>query len=228
LKNIELFFLPPNTTAKTQPMDQGVIQNLKLFYRQQLALRRLIAHERGEVFNINLYHSMVMLRESWRKVRPETIMNGFKKAGFDIYVPASDVPENEEAEYFERVLDSLRPVLQLPVTTSVEAFVSFDDNVQSSGEIDDNDIVRQCSLNSGIRRPSADDSKEYGPEEADFPTASASDAIRATEILNRYFDSTGTSEFTTFLQKMTLRIEKDKFRSLRQKNIPDFFTRSSR
>ena len=228
LKNIDLFFLPPNTTAKTQPMDQGVIQNLKLFYRQQLALRRLIAHERGEVFNINLYHSMVMLRESWRKVRPETIMNGFKKAGFDIHVPASDVPENEEAEYFERVLDSLRPVLQLPVTTSVEAFVSFDDNVQSSGEIDDNDIVRQCSLNSGIRRPSADDSKEYGPEEADFPTASASDAIRATEILNRYFDSTGTSEFTTFLQKMTLRIEKDKFRSLRQKNIPDFFTRSSR
>lgn len=201
---------------------------MKLFYRQQLALRRLIAHERGEVFNINLYHSMVMLRDSWRKVRPETIMNGFKKAGFDIHVPASDVPENEEAEDFERVLDSLRPVLQLPVTTSVEAFVSFDDNVQSSGEIDDNDIVRQCSLNSGIRRPSADDSKEYGPEEADFPTVSASDAIRATEILNRYFDSTGTSEFTTFLQKMTLRIEKDKFRSLRQKNIPDFFTRSSR
>ena len=32
LKSIELVFLPPNTTSKTQPMDQGVIRSLKAKY----------------------------------------------------------------------------------------------------------------------------------------------------------------------------------------------------
>ena len=33
LKAIELVFSPPNTSSKTQPMNQGVIRALKAFYR---------------------------------------------------------------------------------------------------------------------------------------------------------------------------------------------------
>lgn len=36
LSNINLVFLPPNTTSKTQPIDQGVIQPLKMNYRRLL------------------------------------------------------------------------------------------------------------------------------------------------------------------------------------------------
>ena len=36
LKNIWLEFLPANTTSLIQPMDQGVIKNLKTFYRKEL------------------------------------------------------------------------------------------------------------------------------------------------------------------------------------------------
>ena len=35
LKGIKLYFLPPNTTSKTQPMDQGVIRSLKAKYRKK-------------------------------------------------------------------------------------------------------------------------------------------------------------------------------------------------
>ena len=42
LPSIELIFLPPNTTSRTQPMDQGVIRALKAKYRS-LAVRKLIA-----------------------------------------------------------------------------------------------------------------------------------------------------------------------------------------
>lgn len=34
--NIKLLFLPPNTTSKLQPMDAGIIQNVKLVYRKLL------------------------------------------------------------------------------------------------------------------------------------------------------------------------------------------------
>lgn len=36
LKSITLNFLPPNTTSLLQPMDQGIINNLKIKYRQRL------------------------------------------------------------------------------------------------------------------------------------------------------------------------------------------------
>ena len=45
LENIELVFLPPNTTSHTQPMDGGIIRNLKFHYRHILANRRLQAAE---------------------------------------------------------------------------------------------------------------------------------------------------------------------------------------
>jgi hypothetical protein len=36
VRNVSVYFLPPNATSKTQPMDAGVIKNLKLHYRSQL------------------------------------------------------------------------------------------------------------------------------------------------------------------------------------------------
>ena len=36
LTNIRLEFLPANTTSLIQPLDQGVIKNLKCFYRQEV------------------------------------------------------------------------------------------------------------------------------------------------------------------------------------------------
>ena len=36
LKAIKLYFLPPNTTFKTQLMDQGIIRSLKAKYRKNV------------------------------------------------------------------------------------------------------------------------------------------------------------------------------------------------
>ena len=45
LKNIRLEFLPANTTSLIQPMDQGVIKNLKTFYRKELVQMTVAAIE---------------------------------------------------------------------------------------------------------------------------------------------------------------------------------------
>ena len=42
LTNVRLKFLPPNTTSIIQPCDQGIIRNLKSYYRTQI-VRRLIS-----------------------------------------------------------------------------------------------------------------------------------------------------------------------------------------
>ena len=48
LKAIELIFLPPNTTSKTQPMDQGVIRSLKEFYRHSIIKRYITNIDGGK------------------------------------------------------------------------------------------------------------------------------------------------------------------------------------
>ena len=46
LKNVTLFFLPPNTTSKTQPIDQDVIRSLKHNYRKLVIAHHLRSIEK--------------------------------------------------------------------------------------------------------------------------------------------------------------------------------------
>lgn len=39
LKNVKIVYFPPNMTSVVQPMDQGVIHNLKHMYRRQVVLQ---------------------------------------------------------------------------------------------------------------------------------------------------------------------------------------------
>ena len=48
LEWVELIFLPPNTTSKTQPMDQGVIRSLKAKYRKLAVQKHLEQLEEGK------------------------------------------------------------------------------------------------------------------------------------------------------------------------------------
>jgi hypothetical protein len=45
--NIELLDLPPNTTSVLQPLDQGIVQNLKSSYRKRLLISYLVQIKSG-------------------------------------------------------------------------------------------------------------------------------------------------------------------------------------
>lgn len=80
---ITLLFLPPNTTSVTQPMDMGVIHNLKHYYRQHLLRRRLNSIDSQEPFKFSLLDAMHCLRRAWSEdVKVSTIAACFRKAGF--------------------------------------------------------------------------------------------------------------------------------------------------
>ncbi|GFO23706.1 tigger transposable element-derived protein [Plakobranchus ocellatus] len=85
LKATELVFLPPNVTAKLQPCDMGIINNLKVFYRGIL-LKRLIQHvdsnKSFESLKPTLLEAVSILKSAWSKVEPATVINCFRKAGF--------------------------------------------------------------------------------------------------------------------------------------------------
>lgn len=98
LDNIQLIFFPPNTTANSQPMDQGIIENLKRHYKKLLLCRRLEAMDEGGEFKFTLLDALHVLRSAWEQVSESTIKNCFAKAKF---VEEEIQIQPEDAELFE-------------------------------------------------------------------------------------------------------------------------------
>lgn len=85
LKNINLVFFPPNMTSSLQPMDQGIIQNLKHHYRKRILQKILNYNANEDPVAIDLLAAVRNLTRAWNSdVKSGTIHNCFKKAGFPI------------------------------------------------------------------------------------------------------------------------------------------------
>ena len=105
LSNVTLVYLPPNTTSKTQPMDQGIIQALKARYRSFLAKKKLNAMDHNVEFEWNLLKAVEGIHKCWREISSSTISNCFAHCGFkteerateDEVDPLEDVPLSELA-----------------------------------------------------------------------------------------------------------------------------------
>ena len=87
LSNIELYFLPPNMTSAVQPLDQGIIQNFKTFYRKFL-LQKLVSVAESCTCASDFTRQVSVLDAirwivcSWRSVKAETIQKCFRSCGF--------------------------------------------------------------------------------------------------------------------------------------------------
>jgi hypothetical protein len=81
--NIRIIWLPANSTSHFQPLDQGIIQNLKLYYRKQwLAfIINQFEHEIDPYASMTVYHTIRWCIRAWRyDVTNATIYNCFRKS----------------------------------------------------------------------------------------------------------------------------------------------------
>jgi hypothetical protein len=89
-ENVKLQFLPPNTTCKTQPMDQGIIQTLKLKYRKRQLAYLLDSMEKFESMTgpqilktTTILDAIYRVYNCWTEIETSTIEKCFKMCGFD-------------------------------------------------------------------------------------------------------------------------------------------------
>src|SRR5258707_15543951 len=73
--NVRLEFFKPNMTPSVQPCDAGIIRCFKALYRCNFSRRAIDLDEAGEreIYKTDLFEAMVMAKEAWNSVTPETI-----------------------------------------------------------------------------------------------------------------------------------------------------------
>ena len=134
LKAIELIFLPPNTTSKTQPMDQGVIRSLKAFYHHSIIKRYITSIDGGRSpTNVNMLEAMTLLTVAWECVSPITLVNCFRKAGMSSESQAlSQSDDDDPFKLLAAQLEEFQDKCESPSDFKVDGYVDADENVVTS------------------------------------------------------------------------------------------------
>ena len=218
---IKAIFLPPNVTPLLQPMDQGVLQNIKCFYRKML-LRSLIENEDDLLSitdilkTVNIKHLIYWVTEAWDKLSDNLLKMSWKKLwpSLTYTIEHSDNEANIRAEV-------LQLITQVP---SCEDANVTDVNEWLVGENEDDELLSDNEIISLIMESPNQDPDEDDEEETKEEEINHSDAAKALEIASKYVEqqSIATQADVMFMRRWYNIASSARFSSLRQRHMTDF------
>lgn len=193
IKNINLVFLPPNTTAIIQPLDQGIIRSLKTNYRKIQLLNQVKDLDEGRTpKKLNVYDAIIIISRAWSLVTVSTIRNCFSHAGF-----SEKGRENEDDEDDLPLAQWIRNQAQCNGSESLvmnEIFsmdnwidlVAIDNDVYTSSELNDEDIIFEVQSEKYLSENEGDD--EDNAENNDgLEAPSVNQAWQAFQVLRHFY-----------------------------------------
>ncbi|CAG8481124.1 4915_t:CDS:2, partial [Ambispora gerdemannii] len=183
LSNIQIHFLPPNTTSIIQPLDQKILYSLKAQYKKILCSKKIAAYEKlidqeGELRKTSIYNAILYISRAWNIVSSEIIKHSWTWS--DILLPSFSsellrgLSTFNKEEELEHELDQLIQWLPIMKSLSVHEFICIDDNINHE-EVDIKEIV-DVVLGKGLKNEP--DDKDKSKEEI-----SISEALNSTKIL---------------------------------------------
>ena len=134
LKAIELIFLPPNTTSKTQPMDRGVIRSLKAFYHHSIVKRCIRSIDGGRSpTKVKLLETMTLLTAALECVSPITLVKCFRKAGISSESQARSQSDDDDLfKLLAARLEEFQDRCESLIDFTVDGCVDADEDVVTS------------------------------------------------------------------------------------------------
>ena len=229
LKAIQLVFLPPNTTSRTQPMDQGVIRALKAFYRTNVVRRQIKYVDEGKTTpKINILQAMRMLVKSWDAISINTVKNCFRKAGISQETQVASINEEDDPfKLLQQNVDELKSRDLVDENLTVDDYVDIDFQVTTS---ETSAMTEQEILDSILINDLAEEEEEETEEDSsDVPPEKPklAEVAHAIDLLERssLFDK-NRGEMRKSLSLISKRFDKHSFESKKQSQIPNFFKTS--
>lgn len=140
--NIQIIFLPPNTTPLIQPMDQGVISNFKAYYLRRIFQNLIRAVDSSQPVTIkefwkqhNILNAIKLISEAWQEVK-ESCMNGVWKKIWPQCVRNLEVTVGENNDVQNEIVSLARGVgMDNVETEDVAELINFSEENLSNEEL---------------------------------------------------------------------------------------------
>ncbi|XP_023237333.1 jerky protein homolog-like, partial [Centruroides sculpturatus] len=152
LGKFKVVYLPPNVIPILQPMDQGVIESFKRYYRKAL-LRMIIIGEKCEktiqqvYAEINLKDTMYMAAETWATVKDSTLATAWNKllpSDEPITAPKEPTRSQFESQLFALIKDCSG--LKECDKENIQDWLNCDVNDHGNQILSDDEIIANVSM----------------------------------------------------------------------------------
>lgn len=233
--NINVVFLPKNTTSKTQPLDAGIIANWKVQYRKRM-LRYVCSKvdgvkNAGEIVkSINVLMAIEWGRQAWNEVASNTIKKCFQRTGL---YPQDEIIEDDPFEG-EELLDLRALMNRINAPCSAEDYIVSEDEVAvCSGLVDPSEPNWREAIRAELLGNDFDvtsNADDVSTEDDDFdkdveqPAIKSDEAMKLGEQLRHFAQFHGYQEFALSVAKSNDLIYALKLSGpQRQTHMQDFF-----
>lgn len=183
LKNIQIIFLPANTTSLIQPCDQGIIRTLKAYYRRQIREKIINELDKDDQLDANaiarkisLLDAIHLLASSWKHVSKKTIENCFGKGGF--LKPDHEITAEVELENAESFIGDMSK-------DTFENWIEIDASLEVAGPVSLSEICKQIDNDMVDPRCTSSNSEDEEEHEILEPPPSGAEMRDALRILRR-------------------------------------------
>lgn len=182
--NIRIQWLPANSTSLYQPLDQGITNNLKTYYRKRW-LQFMINHYEANLNpleKIMLYDTVHWVIWTWNyDISRTTIYNCFRESS--VIQPQIQHLPTEPAPDLSVLYRQTQHAGQIRDMMALENFLNpVDENVVDTGDINDLNTIIASHLDQGDSIEAAEQSDEEEP----LPPPSAQQALNGLHMLLRY------------------------------------------
>ena len=234
LTNIEIVYLPANTTSQTQPCDQGIIQALKHRYRMKLLAKFIEAIDNSTDFRTSVLDAIVLLKQTWDEVSSVTVANCFKHCGFVHGNTKEDDNQDDEAmddHDFDEVVDWLDSLLpQDNAEDILDEYVSIDDNVPTSAELTDNElaeIVRNEATQNDTAGTDDDEDEDEDEDDIEIVKPTYKEVGKALGTLKNYLLFISNNQnLMAGLTAIEDAVQIDRQRCMKQATLTDMFRKN--
>lgn len=137
LHNVEVIFLPPNTTSKIQPMDAGVIASVKARYRSAQMERAvdLIDEDLTNVYKVDILTAMRILKRIWESLPSGNIRHCWEHTGVSPNCVKKLAPRQDESPA-DRDAEVLQTQVARARDTSQRHRIDVDQLLNAPGELE--------------------------------------------------------------------------------------------
>ena len=230
LKNVKLYYLPPNTTSVIQPLDQGIIRSFKSYYHSELGERRVmkIESKKDDFEKVDVREAIDICDLAWGKVTQATIVNCFRKGGF---VHSLD-PETVSCDP-EGVVQDTQPSTSMwevlanhiGIDMTLAEYIEMESTIQTSAARSDDELL-SASGNSDTADSEEQSDEPDIKEDTVYPKMSSAEMYEAVRnVRHNLMVQCSLSEHETQVlnQVEAAIIKRSITRCEKQRKISDYF-----